>query len=164
MDPSLAVSWIRICMFLGLLDPYPSLFVHIWIRILPTTSKKVRKALISSCSSLFWGFLYLNWKKTVFRILIHWAQIRIQHFRLNTNLDPDPDPGFWWLNIEKNLQLKKIWILFFWSKIAIYLSLGHHKGRPSNRRSLQPSTENIQPFKTEKKQNADPYPDLDTDP
>jgi hypothetical protein len=33
---------------------------------------------------------------------------------------------------------------------SIYLSLGHHKERPSYRRSLQPSAENIQPFKTEK--------------
>jgi hypothetical protein len=48
---------------------------------------------------------------------------------------------------EKNLQLKKFKI-FFWSKIAIYLSLGLHKGRPSYRRSLQPSNENIQHFQT----------------
>jgi hypothetical protein len=34
------------------------------------------------------------------------------------------------------------------SKIAIYLILGLHKGRPSYRRSLQPSKENIQHFKT----------------
>jgi hypothetical protein len=32
---------------------------------------------------------------------------------------------------------------FFGSKILIYLSLGHHKGRLSYRRSLQPSKENI---------------------
>ncbi len=37
---------------------------------------------------------------------------------------------------------------FFLSKIAIYLSLGLHKGSPSCRRSLQPSKENIQHFKT----------------
>ena len=36
---------------------------------------------------------------------------------------------------------------FFDKKIAIYLSLGLHKGRPSNRRSLQFSKENIQHFK-----------------
>ncbi len=30
--------------------------------------------------------------KAVFRIRIHLIQIRIQHFRLNT--DPDLDPGF----------------------------------------------------------------------
>ncbi len=40
----------------------------------------------------------------------------------------------------KNLQLKKT--IFF------YLSLGLHKGRPSYRRSIQPSKENIQHFKT----------------
>ncbi len=33
-------------------------------------------------------------------------------------------------------------------KIAIYLSLGLHKGRPSYKRNLQPSKENIQHFKT----------------
>jgi hypothetical protein len=34
-------------------------------------------------------------------------------------------------------------IFFFISKIAIYLFLGHHKGRPSYRRSLHPAKENI---------------------
>ncbi len=33
-------------------------------------------------------------------------------------------------------------------KFAIYLTLGLHKGRPSYRRSLQPSKDNIQHFKT----------------
>jgi hypothetical protein len=37
---------------------------------------------------------------------------------------------------------------FFDQKIAINLSLGLHKGCPSYRRSLQPSKENIQHFKT----------------
>jgi hypothetical protein len=37
---------------------------------------------------------------------------------------------------------------FFGSKTTIYLSLGLHKGRPGYRRSLQPSTENIQYLKT----------------
>ncbi len=50
----------------------------------------------------------------------------------------DPDPGF--LMIKKwrrnNYNWRKIWY-FFWSKIAIYLSLGLHKGRQSYRRSLQ---------------------------
>jgi hypothetical protein len=55
---------------------------------------------------------------------IHRFRIRIQHFRLNTN--PDPDPGF----ISKKVQ----------KKIAA--------GRPSYRRSLQPSKANIQYFKT----------------
>jgi hypothetical protein len=39
-------------------------------------------------------------------------------------------------------------LIFLWSKIAIYRSLGLHKGGPSYRRSLQPSKENIQHFKT----------------
>ncbi len=35
---------------------------------------------------------------SVFRIRILWFGIRIQNFRLKTNLDP----GFWWLKNEKN--------------------------------------------------------------
>ncbi len=42
---------------------------------------------------------------------------------------------------EKNL-------IFCGAKITIYLSLGLHKGRPSYKRSLQLSKENIQHFKT----------------
>jgi hypothetical protein len=45
------------------------------------------------------------------------------------------------ITAEKNL-------IYFWSKIAIYLSLGLLKGRPSYRSSLQPSKENIQHLKT----------------
>jgi hypothetical protein len=37
---------------------------------------------------------------------------------------------------------------FLLSNTAIYLSLDLHKGLPSYRRSLQPSIENIQHFKT----------------
>ncbi len=79
------------------------------------------------------------------------------------NADPDPDPAFvliadpdsgsvsrirdparfWWPKFDKNLQLE-IKFLFSWSKIATYLSLGLHKGRPSYMMSLQPSKENIQ--------------------
>jgi hypothetical protein len=47
----------------------------------------------------------------------------------------------------KKIKLKKY--IIFGSKIAVYLSLGLHKGRPSNRRSLQPSKENIQHIKIE---------------
>ena len=43
-----------------------------------------------------------------FRIRIHW--FRIQHLRLHT--DPDPDSGFWWLKIGKNLQ-RKFFLIFF---------------------------------------------------
>ncbi len=71
---------------------------------------------------------------TVFRIRIHWAEsgssilgwtpIRICiQYRVTMT------------KIGKNLQLKMI---FFWSKITIYLSLGLHKERTSYRRSLQP--------------------------
>ncbi len=81
-----------------------------------------------------------------FRIDIHLIWIRIQHFRLNT--DPDPDPirilGFDDQNLKKNYSWKKT--KFSEPKTTIYLSLGLHKGRPSYRRSLQPSKENIQHF------------------
>jgi hypothetical protein len=80
--------------------------------------------------------------KAGFRIHIHliWILIRIQHFRLNTN----SDPGFY------DQKSKKInsWKIFLWSKTTIYLYLGLHKGRPSYKRSLQLSKENIQHFKT----------------
>ncbi len=46
------------------------------------------------------------------------------------------------ITVEK--KLKK----FLGSKSTIYLSLGLHKGRPSYRRSLRLSKENIQHFKT----------------
>jgi hypothetical protein len=49
----------------------------------------------------------------------------------------------------KKITAEKNLIFFFniknWG--TIYLSLGLHKGRPSCRRSLQPSKENIQHFK-----------------
>ncbi len=75
--------------------------------------------------------LFLDWSwddpklKAMFRIRIHLIRIRVQHCRLNT----DPDPGFW---------------SPIWSKIAIYLSIGFDKGRPSYRKSLQ----NSKHFKT----------------
>ncbi len=49
--------------------------------------------------------------------------------------------------MTNNLQLKKQ-LIFLWKKLAIYLYLGLHKGCPSYRKSLQPSKENIQHFKT----------------
>jgi hypothetical protein len=80
------------------------------------------------------------------RIRIHF--IRIQHFRLNT--DPDPDPiriqGFNDQKLNKITAEKKF--NFFGSKTIIYLSLGLQKERPSYRRSLQLSKEAIQHFKT----------------
>jgi hypothetical protein len=59
---------------------------------------------------------------------------------------PDPDPGFDDLKLKKITAEKKL--IFFGSKTTIYLSLSLHKGRPSYRRSLQPSKKNIQHFKT----------------
>jgi len=53
----------------------------------------------------------------------------------------------WWPKIGKNLQLRKF--IFFWSTIGIYSSLGLHIGRPSYKRSLYPSKENIPQFKLE---------------
>jgi hypothetical protein len=52
--------------------------------------------------------------------------------------------------ITKNLKKYKAEknLYFFQSKIAIYLSLCLYNGRPSYRRSLQLSQENIQQFKT----------------
>jgi hypothetical protein len=53
-------------------------------------------------------------------------------------MDPDPDTAF-------DDQYKKT-DFFFKTTIAVYLSLGLHKRRPSYRRSLQPPKENIQHF------------------
>ncbi len=62
---------------------------------------------------------------------------------------PDPDliqiEGLDDKKFKKKLKLKE---KFFLSKIAIYLSIGLHKGRQSYRRSPQPSKENIWHFKT----------------
>jgi hypothetical protein len=88
-----------------------------------------------------------------YNLLIPTGRVSDPHW-LNADPDTDPDPAFflipdpgsgsrvWWSKIEKNLQLEDL-IKFFWSKIATYLSLGLHKGRPSYRRNLQPSKENI---------------------
>ncbi len=71
--------------------------------------------------------------EAVFWIRIRWVRIRIQHIKLN----PIRIQGF---DDKKFLNC--------WLKIAIYLSLGLHKGRPSYMSNLQPSKENIQHFKT----------------
>ncbi len=52
----------------------------------------------------------------------------------------NPDPGFWWPKTEEKKYNRKFFNIFFWSQIAIYL-------RPSYRRSLHPSKQNIQYFK-----------------
>ncbi len=56
--------------------------------------------------------------------------------------DPVPNPGFWWPKNVKRFTAG--FFFFFWSKIAIYLSLVLHKERTSYRRSLQHSKVNIQ--------------------
>jgi hypothetical protein len=48
----------------------------------------------------------------------------------------------------KKITAEIIKYRIFFSKIAIYMSLGIHKGRSSYRRLLQPSKENIQHFNT----------------
>ncbi len=87
------------------------------------------------------GSLYL----AMFRIRINLVRIRIQHFRLITN----PDPGFWWPKIGKNLnlQLKKN-LIFSWSKIAIYLSLAllrtsKLQEKPSAMKKRHPAFQNM---------------------
>jgi hypothetical protein len=84
--------------------------------------------------------------KTGLRIRIHFIRIRIQHFRLNTDLDPDPIQiqGFNDQKLNKKITAEKKLKL----KTTIYLSLGLHKERPSYRRSLQISKEATQHFKT----------------
>ncbi len=82
----------------------------------------------------------------MFRIRIHFFRIRIQRLRLETDPDPIRIQGFNDQKLKKNYSWKKN-LLFFWSKTAIYLSLGLHKVCPSYRRSLQLSKEAIQHFK-----------------
>ncbi len=88
------------------------------------------------------------WVCPVFRIRIHF---------FDTDPDPafeaeyrsesgsNPDQGFWWPKIEEKKFRAKKNLIFF---TTVYLSLGFQKGRPSYRRSLYPSKENIQHFKT----------------
>jgi hypothetical protein len=65
-------------------------------------------------------------------------------FQVNSDPDTVSDPGFDDQKIEEKNTAEK---LTFLSNIAVYLNLGLHKGYPSNRRSLKPSTEKIQHFK-----------------
>jgi hypothetical protein len=67
------------------------------------------------------------------------------------NIEPDPDP----IRIQgfddqkcKKFTAKKIKFVLDQKLQFFYLSLGLQKGRPSYRRSLQPSKENNQHFKT----------------
>ncbi len=59
-----------------------------------------------------------------------WIRFRIQGF---------DDKNWKYFTAEQKIIL---------SEIFMYLSLGLHKGRPNYRRSLQPSKDNIQHFKT----------------
>jgi hypothetical protein len=60
----------------------------------------------------------------------------------DTDLDPIRIQGFDEQKSKKKKYSRKFFLFFFLSKIAIYLSLGLHKGRPSySRRSLPPSKE-----------------------
>jgi hypothetical protein len=69
------------------------------------------------------------------RIRIHLIRIRIQHFWLNTDRDPDPIriQGFYDQKFKKFAAEKKF---NFFYQTTIYLSLGFHKERPCYRRSL----------------------------
>ncbi len=51
----------------------------------------------------------------------------------DTDPDQDSDLGFWWLKIKKSMEQLEKRLPFFIKKfkIAIYLSLGLHKGRPN---------------------------------
>ncbi len=81
-------------------------------------------------------------QKSVFRIRIHLIRIRIRHFRLNNN----PEPRLWWPKILKKFQMEKK--ILFWIKNYNLPIPRPPKKLPSYRRSLQPSKENIQHFKT----------------
>ncbi len=59
-------------------------------------------------------------------------RIRSQHFWMNNGTDPDP--GFWWPKVKNFTTVKNVIpvpVLFVWSKIAIYLSLGLHTSPPA---------------------------------
>ncbi len=64
------------------------------------------------------------------------------------SFDPDPDPARIQGCNDQKLKEQREKKKNFWSKTAIYLSLGFHKVCPSYRRSLQLSKEAIQHFKT----------------
>jgi hypothetical protein len=110
------------------------------------------------------GISFLIYLIPWLRIRIHFIRIRIQHFRLNTNPDPDPiririQSGSRALMTkieEKNYSWKKN-LIFFWSKTAIFLSIGFHKVR-SYKRSSQKRPSNT--FKTWSLKNFFTFVDL----
>jgi hypothetical protein len=81
-------------------------------------------------------------------------RIRIQHFKVNADLDPVPDPDHGFDDQQlKNLTTRKKLNFFIKKLLPINLSLGFYEGRPSCRRI--PMRIRIQPTKT----NADPCGD-----
>ncbi len=86
-------------------------------------------------------------------IRIHFWRIRIQSLMWRPiriripDSDPIRDQDFNDQKLKKNYSWQ-FFYYFFWSKTAIYFSLGLHKVCPSYRRSLQFSKEAIQHFKT----------------
>ncbi len=117
----------------------------------PTKAPKGRGSRVRGCVSINQTNTHPITLKQVLWIRIHWIRIRlwirIQHFKwIRIRIQIQSGFRFWWPKIEET-NTAEIFLIFFWSKIAIYSSLGLHKGRPSYRRSLQPSTENIQHFK-----------------
>ncbi len=69
--------------------------------------------------------------------------------KADSDADPNSDPCSVRVMMTKNCKkLQQEKFRFYWSKVAIYLSLGLHKGRPSYRIIIYPSKESIQHFKT----------------
>ncbi len=70
--------------------------------------------------------------------------------RSGFNADPDTDPAFF-VNADPDTDLDPEfwWPKYSWKKILIFFYIKNSNlGRPSYRRSLHPSKENIQHFKT----------------
>ncbi len=120
------------------------------------------------CPRVEWLFLYLF-------VLIE-SQTTLSHHTWCSAMSPlplagnkwpvssvsDPDPAFkaeYWIPIRirhqsgSRILMTNNWLtaekkmIIFWSNIAIYLSLGLHKGRPNYSKSFQFWKENIQHFK-----------------
>jgi hypothetical protein len=80
---------------------------------------------------------YLHKQKTI-KQCFGFALVPDPAFWVTADPDPDPNPGFWWPKNFKKFTAGKLQ----------YLYLGLRTGRQRYRRSLQPSKENIQHFKT----------------
>ncbi len=89
-------------------------------------------------NEFFLGFLKnISDLTSGFRIRIDLMLIRIHHF---LNCGSGSSSGYRALIIRFKKSSAEIFCIYFIQKL--------HKGRPCYRRSLQPSKENIQPFKT----------------